>query len=58
MSKVITTTDLTKSDLQTLLGAMGAEIERMSQGNHYENGQECCDASLYNRLAAIIEVME
>lgn len=49
---------LSKTDLQTLLGAMGAEIERMMQGNHYENGQECCDASLYNRLAAIIETME
>lgn len=49
---------LSKTDLQTLLGAMGAEIERMSQGNHYENGHECTDASLYNRLAAIIEAME
>lgn len=49
---------LSKTDLKTLLNAMGAEIERMTQGDHYENGQECCDVSLYNRLAAIIETME
>lgn len=48
----------TKAELRTLLMAMGAEIDRMTQGDHYQySSDECADASLYNRLHNMIESM-